>query len=84
MAGVTETDPDFGKKLQEILTNGFKMNGDLNGTSELHSPIEEEEKQEVEAENSEDVEQSGETAEEKEEVAVNQDSNIPVEIAAAS
>ncbi|XP_073950485.1 uncharacterized protein C14orf119 isoform X2 [Choristoneura fumiferana] len=84
VAGVTETDPDFGKKLQDILTNGLQMNGDLNGTSELHSPIEEEDKQEVEAGNSVEVEQSEETTEEKEEVVVTQDGNIPVEIAAAS
>nr|XP_021194276.2 uncharacterized protein C14orf119 isoform X1 [Helicoverpa armigera] len=40
---VSETDPEFGQKLQDLLTNGPQVNGDQNGTDEVHSPIPEEE-----------------------------------------
>ncbi|XP_047994817.1 uncharacterized protein C14orf119 isoform X2 [Leguminivora glycinivorella] len=77
VSGVTEMDPDFGKKLLEFLTNGPKMNGDLNGTSEVHSPTEENVEAQNEPEEHEDVV-------EDEEPAITQDANIGLEIAAAS
>ncbi|XP_063367730.1 uncharacterized protein C14orf119 [Cydia amplana] len=79
LSGVTEMDPDFGKKLQEFITNGPKTNGDLNGTNEEHSPTEEkaEEVQNEEAEEHEVIE-------EQEEPAIPQDANIGLEITAAS
>ncbi|XP_026735238.1 uncharacterized protein C14orf119 isoform X1 [Trichoplusia ni] len=78
--GVTEIDPDFGTKLQDLLTNGPQLNGDQNGTDELHSPVPEEESKTEESETWNGG--NGEAAEESTEQVV-QD-NIPVEIAAAS
>lgn len=79
--GITEMDPDFGTKLHEALSNGPKVNGDLNGTNEIHSPIETEQDDINEVPNN--IVQEPVIEEPIEDAGVVQD-NIPVEIAAAS
>uniref|UniRef100_A0A2A4IXS5 Uncharacterized protein n=2 Tax=Heliothis virescens TaxID=7102 RepID=A0A2A4IXS5_HELVI len=78
---VSETDPEFGKKLQDILINGPQVNGEQNGTDEVHSPIPEEEIKTEENGNS--TAENGEAIiEETVEPVVPE--TVPVEIAAAS
>lgn len=74
--GVTEIDAEFGAKFQELLIGEPKTNG----TSEIHSPDEDENKEITEVEVAEPAPPN---AEENVEPPVAQD-NIPVEIAAAS
>ncbi|CAG9789270.1 unnamed protein product [Diatraea saccharalis] len=71
--GISEIDPDFGEKLQNYITNGPPVNGDMNGFIEVHN--EEALKDEDEAGHVEHV------AEESE--GITQES-LPLEIAAAS
>uniref|UniRef100_A0A1E1WU17 Uncharacterized protein n=1 Tax=Pectinophora gossypiella TaxID=13191 RepID=A0A1E1WU17_PECGO len=76
--GVTEIDAEFGEKLNDLLVNGPPVNGDMNGTNEMHSP---EEKPEIE-EPQVNVEPVEEPEPEPEVPVVPE--NVPVEIAAAS
>ncbi|KAJ8713980.1 hypothetical protein PYW08_007600 [Mythimna loreyi] len=78
---VSETDPEFGKKLQDLMINGPQVNGEQNGTNELHSPVLEEEAKTEENETLNNGENGG-VVEEPAEQAVPE--NIPIEIAAAS
>ncbi|XP_037963113.2 uncharacterized protein C14orf119 isoform X1 [Plutella xylostella] len=71
--GVAEIDADFGQKLEELTLNGPQLNGDSNG---IHSP---DIPQEEVVDNNESPD-----AEEKAEENIVPESNIPVEIAAAS
>ncbi|XP_013182984.2 uncharacterized protein C14orf119 homolog isoform X2 [Amyelois transitella] len=70
--GVSDMDAEFGIKLQDILTNGPHMNGELNGTNENHNNLEEANE---EWRNNEEPEQENEQLPQE---------NVPVEIAAAS
>ncbi|KAJ2938770.1 hypothetical protein O0L34_g3391 [Tuta absoluta] len=79
--GVSELDPDFGAKLHDLILNGPTLNGEQNGTDEIHSPeeqpentIENEAQNDPEPENIENIDI---------ETPAVQD-NMPVEIAAAS
>ncbi|XP_053613903.1 uncharacterized protein C14orf119 isoform X2 [Plodia interpunctella] len=72
--GVSDMDAEFGLKLQDLLTNGPKMNGELNGTDEAHSSCESEPVNEERRNNEEPEEETQELASD----------NVPVEIAAAS
>ncbi|XP_026760588.2 uncharacterized protein C14orf119 isoform X2 [Galleria mellonella] len=75
--GVSDMDPEFGVKLQDLIVNGPQLNGDVNGADEGHSAENEVEENEPwrNGVNEEGVEGNSE--------GVSQD-NIPVEIAAAS
>lgn len=64
------------------MINGPQVNGEQNGTSEIHSPIPEEEKKTEENETLTNGDNGETVAEETAEPAVPE--NIPVEIAAAS
>lgn len=70
--GVTDVDPAFGEKLQDLMKNGPQLNGEENGTGEAHSPTEEVKDEVVEQNEISEVEQG-----------IIQDAG-PVEIAAAS
>lgn len=75
-------DPDFATKLHEALANGPTMNGDLNGTNEVHTPVETEQNGENEAP-SDDIQDPVIEEDPIEDTGVSQE-NVPVEIAAAS
>ncbi|KOB64361.1 hypothetical protein OBRU01_24334 [Operophtera brumata] len=83
-ARVSETDPEFGKKLHELIENGPQavengphLNGEENGTGEAHSPIiEEPSNGEVRNDEPHDVEEAADP------VIIPE--AAPVEIAAAS
>lgn len=73
-------DSDFGEKLQEYLTNGPPVNGELNGLNGEYPVNEEENKVEAEQWNNDVPEQSAQ----EDEQGIPQENNIPVEIVAAS
>ncbi|XP_022817583.1 uncharacterized protein C14orf119 isoform X1 [Spodoptera litura] len=79
---VSETDPEFGKKLQDVMLNGPQVNGDQNGFFDYHTPAPEEEKKTEDSETWNNEENGHAEVEDAAEPVVPE--NIPVEIAAAS
>ncbi|XP_072929930.1 uncharacterized protein C14orf119 isoform X2 [Epargyreus clarus] len=82
MKAVTEIDPDFGSKLQDILVNGPKVNGDANGPEDFLISYNEEHNGEN-AQNNIDPELENNSQDNVESLGVAQE-NIPLEIAATS